>query len=333
MKWLFVVGIGVAVLTGCTSTEGSEGANQAPNNSTDELEDGEEEVEKDLQFSENVRLPKRSTVTMGHCMRTEEWPEWTLQDWVGSADGVVFGKVVDVAPMDDKGILRFPPEDGGLKVRDASECAKIDNGFVVRLEGVEGYLHDGEVPDEMEMAFGTFYQRMMSSEALARIEEGKVVWPLERRRIAEGMIIGGLVFYNEDLDQWSMAQPGDVPLFEIREDSGLVFQEGDYGESCKVPPFDQLEGLNGEELLALLDRVQFVPRDDRLWSKIDLRIEDMGRGSLWLGLCLTEEELDLLEELYEGRKLKNDAECAEQSDCDLGFGCVGGECRPLDEAL
>lgn len=258
----------------------------------------------------------------------EECPHEDLDivEWIGLADGLIFGEVVDIAPMKDVG-WRQDVESGTSRVAEGEECDEIVGGFSIKLQNLQGYLHDADVPEEMEMVFGHGYGDMFLVEHMPTVEDEMVSWPDDKRKIEEGMVIGGLAFYNQMLDRWTFQQKFNQPIFQIRTEEGLIFQEiTDLSFVCLPPPKDQLRGVDADELISMIEKKEadlFVEQDERRLTTPVEEEEDFGvvGWSRWMGLCRTGDEVMETKEI----------ECQTQRDCEFGEACVEGDCKALDE--
>ena len=248
-----------------------------------------------------------------------------LDEWVGTADGVLYGDVVEVKPALDVGYSPHGDDDTS-PIYDASECESVDFGFAVTLENLSGYLHDHDLPDELTIHFGTSYYSALVSEHRPDIDEDGVHWPEENVGIGPGMRIGGLVFEEPKLSgRWSFGvRQGGVNVVHQVVDGGLVVskpRQFDEGASCRhQEPREVLEELGESGLLDELESLDasgelYVASEDRTFAVHGHPVYDeepygLPYAGYWFADCHLDDGPD---------------ECSGDGDCADGQ-CTGGEC-------
>ena len=257
----------------------------------------------------------------------EDEREYELDEWVGTADGMIIGDVVKVEPALDLGWTSLSVSDNS-QLRTAEDCKAIHRAFSVKLDNIRGVLHDHDLPDEKVSHFGWEAWASMPDDQRPDIDEDGVHWPTDGIGIGEGMRIGGLVSEEPKLtNRWSFRMsPYELrPLFEV-EDDEIVHQAHafDVEHVCKpIPPLETIEALGESELLSKLDDFQqqdqlFVDPEERRWSVrgfggYDEEPPRLPSPGSWVGECELEPQDD-------------PRDCQDDSDCPDDLECSGGEC-------
>lgn len=282
-------------------------------------------------------LPSLSLNSISDCVENApNGKEMTWDEWRQSGDGIVYGTIVDIQPALDQGIAFVPDEkevaDKASMIRDEQSCLDITGALRVRLALDGGFLQDDStqqsltgaaLPKELDLYFGSTMADVFHAYTPI-VRDGNITWGEKGPAISKGMVIGGVAFYNDIVDKWSLISPiGQQPLFDI-VDNQIHFQEGTAtSEMCdaRVP----VSLLDGYAIDTLDELVEVTQREGTLWvdrtsRTLSIQNEEEAvrwvRG--WIGECITQEYLDLRDKDKDG--------CQVSNDCQQGEQCIDGAC-------
>lgn len=308
------------------------------------------DTDSETHWGDGTQLPDLEGQTDGDCEALPEDEQiLELDEWIGGADGILYGDVVKVEPALDVGHSPHGDDDTS-PLYEASECKDVSFGFSATLENLRGYLHDHDVPDELTMHFGTSYYTTLVDEHKPDIDENGVHWPEQDVGIGAGMRIGGLVFEEPKLSgRWSFGgQYPDANIMHQIVGGEIVVpkpRQFDEGAECRrQQPREQLEELDESGLMDELESLDasgelYVEPEERTWAvhghpRYQEEPYGLPYAGYWFADCYLDDGADECsgdDDCADGSCMAGECvECVDDAGCEPPAICEGGKCVELE---
>jgi hypothetical protein len=214
-----------------------------------------------------------------------------VNSWVGSADDMVEGTILDV-----RAAWRPLMSRTGV-VDDPTQCSRVLNAIDIVLTDVVS-RKSGASLNDLTVRLGSGTLQLWERSLSATFDDPAVIWDHPPPPLQTGMRIGGAVYQHAHLDIPVFMTGKFQPLYEVA--AGSVHFQKKYNWECDAPYPDvsTLDGKSPEELAAAFEDVPLNAGESaeaqayRDWLGIDSLLINSTSGFIFGAYCYGVNEAD-----------------------------------------